>query len=154
MDVQHGWIPDDEFATCLGYLPQVCVDLVVAMDGGVLLTQRTNEPAMGEWFWPGGRVYKGERLDAAARRIAREELGLEAPSVTRLGVSEHFWDESSVTGVEERHTVPIVYRLETEASADDLTLDEQHDDFRILRSREPSLHQYVEAYLDRFGLLQ
>jgi len=154
MDVQDGWIPDDEFATCLGHLPQVCVDLVAAMDGGVLLTRRTNEPAKGEWFWPGGRVYKGERLDAAARRVAREELGLEVTAVSRLGVSEHFWADSAVPGVEERHTVPIVYRVETDASVEDVRLDEQHDDHRILRSREPGLHRYVEAYLDRFDLLQ
>jgi colanic acid biosynthesis protein WcaH len=153
MDVYDERIPEETFATCLQYLPQVCVDLVVEINGGVVLGRRTNEPAKGEWFWPGGRIYKGEALDDAAHRVAREELGVEPDKIEGLGVSEHCWERTSVAGVDERHTVPIVYRVTGPESLDSLALDDQHDEYRILRELESGLHRYVEEYLDRFDLL-
>jgi colanic acid biosynthesis protein WcaH len=153
MDVHDEHIPEETFATCLQHLPQVCVDLVVEVDDGVVLGRRTNEPAKGEWFWPGGRIYKGESLDNAARRVAREELGFEPDELERLGVSEHFWERSAVTGLDERHTVPIVYHVTGPVSLDLLSLDDQHDEYRILREPESDHHRYVAEYLDRFDLL-
>jgi colanic acid biosynthesis protein WcaH len=153
MDTRDDHLPEDVFRTCLGHVPQVCIDLVVGFGDGVLLTRRTNEPAKGAWFWPGGRVYKGERLDDAARRIAREEVGLQPAELSRLGVSEHFWERTSVQGLEDRHTVPIIYRVRPEQSSGEVQLDDQHDDFRVLRSREEGLHRYVREYLDRFDLV-
>jgi colanic acid biosynthesis protein WcaH len=147
------WIPADEFETSLRYAPQVCVDLVVAHDGGVLLARRTNQPARGEWFWPGGRLRKGEELSAAVDRITSAELGLDVRVREQLGAAEHHWDVSSVDGVESRHTVPIVYAVEP-AGEFSVTLDDQHDEWRILREREDDLHEYVTAYLDRWELLE
>lgn len=147
------WIPEPAFRTCLRYAPQVCVDLVVAHDGGVLLARRTNEPARGEWFWPGGRVRKDEALAEAVGRVAAAELGLDVRIEAQLGASEHHWTASSVDGVDRRHTVPIVYLVEP-AGEFEVSLDEQHDDWRLLRSREDGLHEYVTAYLDRFALLE
>lgn len=154
MDVHDRRIPDDEFATCLRHLPQVCVDLVVEYDGGVLVARRTNEPAEGEWFWPGGRVRKGERLHDAARRVAREELGLSVEIVGRLGVSEHFWDDSSVPGVTERHTVPVVYLVRPRDPTADVQLDDQHDAYRTIDGGGEDIHEYVEEYVRRFDLPQ
>jgi colanic acid biosynthesis protein WcaH len=56
-------------------VPLVSVDLVVRHDGGAVLGRRQNEPAKGEWFVPGGRVHKDERLTDAVHRVARTELG-------------------------------------------------------------------------------
>jgi len=152
MDVHDAHIPEETFATCLEHVPQPCVDLVVEYDGGVLLVCRQNEPASGEWFWPGGRLYKGERLEDAAVRIAREELGLGVRIRERLGVSEHFWETTSVAGLNSRHTVPVVYRVEPAPADQPILLDDQHDDYRILREPERSLHEYVREYVDRFDL--
>jgi colanic acid biosynthesis protein WcaH len=152
MDSEDGWIPEAAFATGLRHMPQPCVDLVVAHDGGVLLARRTNEPAAGEWFWPGSRLLKGERLDDAVDRIAAAELGLTVADAERLGVSEHFWESTSVPGVDRRHTVVVVYRV-TPAPPVEVTLDDQHDGWRILREPEADCHEYVREYVDRFDLL-
>jgi colanic acid biosynthesis protein WcaH len=154
MDVQDARIPEPDFATCLRHMPQPCVDLVVAYDGGVLLARRQNEPAKGRLFWPGGRLYKGERLDDAPRRVAREELGLEVRVEERLGVSEHFWEETSVAGVESRHTIPVVYRVVPEPAGQPVELDAQHGEYQVLREPRDDLHEYVREYVDRFDLLQ
>ena len=49
----------------------------------LLLVQRANEPAKNQWAFPGGRVERGEKLEAAARRELLEETGLRA---AELGV--------------------------------------------------------------------
>ncbi|MFB6140062.1 MAG: NUDIX domain-containing protein [Halosimplex sp.] len=149
MDVHDEFIPEAEFATVLERVPQVCVEVVLEReaDEGVLVARRTNEPAKGEWFWPGGRLYKGERLDDAARRVAREELGVDVALEGRLGVYEHFWDRSRIDGVDSRHTVNIVYRVRQTDPDAGIELDEQHDDYRFVTGDEDGLHEYVRAYL-------
>jgi colanic acid biosynthesis protein WcaH len=152
MDRQHEFVPPETFATCLNHAPQPCVDLVVEYDGGVLLTRRQKEPAKGEWFWPGSRLYKGEQLDDGARRVAKEELGLETARIERLGVSEHFWEASAVDGVETRHTVPVIYHLTPEVGAT-ITLDEQHDEYRVVMAPPADANEYVTEYFERFDLV-
>lgn len=75
--------------------PLVSIDLLVR-DGErrLLMGLRTNEPARGAWFVPGGRILKDETLEEALARIARSELGLTvARSATRLvGVFTHRYD--------------------------------------------------------------
>lgn len=153
MDLHDERIPAATFATCLDNMPQPCVDLVVEYEDGILLTRRQNEPAKGEWFWPGSRLYKGERLDDAAARIAEEELGLTSVETEQLGVSEHFWGVSSVDGVNSRHTIPIVYRVEPEDGAG-IVLDGQHDAYRVVTEPPADANQYVSEYFDRFDIGQ
>lgn len=72
--------------------PLVSIDLIVRNQRGeVLLGLRKNEPARGWWFVPGGRIYKGESLQEAFSRIAREELGVTSSfdEARPLGVFEH-----------------------------------------------------------------
>ncbi|MEF8974011.1 MAG: NUDIX domain-containing protein [Haloarcula sp.] len=153
MELHDQHIPTETFATCLDNMPQPCVDLVVEYEGGILLTRRQNEPAKGEWFWPGSRLYKGERLDDAAVRIAREELGLRSVATERLGVSEHFWDTSSVDGVDARHTIPVVYRVVPDDGAE-ITLDAQHDAYRVVTEAPADANRYVTEYFERFEIGQ
>ena len=66
----------EEFLEVVDRAPLVSIDLAVRdAKGRVLLGKRTNEPAKGCWFVPGGRIHKNERLDAAFRRICLDELG-------------------------------------------------------------------------------
>lgn len=147
MEVHDERIPADEFAICQRHLPEVCVEIFLEHDGGVLLARRTNDPARGEWFWPGSRLYKGERLTAAARRVAREELGIEVEPAGRLGVYSHFWETSAVPGVDSRHTVNVVYRAYPVEDPVEITLDDQHDAYRFVSSDDPTFHSYVRRYL-------
>ncbi|EMA22363.1 ADP-ribose pyrophosphatase [Haloarcula argentinensis DSM 12282] len=153
MDIHDERIPTATFATCLDNMPQPCVDLVVEYEGGVVLTRRQNEPAKGEWFWPGSRLFKGERLDDAAPRIAEAELGLTSVETERLGVSEHFWDTSSVDGVDSRHTIPIVYRVVPD-DGEEMTLDDQHDAYQVVTEPPADANRYVSEYFDRFDIGQ
>jgi len=152
MDVHDEFVPEETFREFIERMPQVCVEAVVERDdGAVLLARRTNEPVKGEWFWPGSRLYKGEHLEDAARRVGREELGLDLTVGDRLGVYEHRW-EASAPGPS-RHTVNIVFRARAadpdgQLSAADVTLDDQHDAVRFVQPAaiDEGYHEYVQRY--------
>ena len=67
--------------------PKLAVAVLIARGGRVLLGRRgpgTREP--GKWRFPAGFVERGERVEAAAAREAREETGLEAEIGDLLGL--------------------------------------------------------------------
>jgi colanic acid biosynthesis protein WcaH len=152
MDVHDEFIPEETFGACLDALPQVCVEVLLERDGEVLVARRTNEPASGEWFWPGGRLYKGERLEAAARRIGREELGVDVDVVDRVGVYSHFWDTASVAGADSRHTVNVAYHVRQHDTDGAVELDDQHDAYRFVTADDPDLHDYLYQYFEDIAL--
>lgn len=51
----------------------------------VLMVKRGQPPFQGVWSFPGGRAEPGETAEAAARRELREETGVEAGALLRLG---------------------------------------------------------------------
>ncbi len=56
----------DAFLAVVRDAPLVSIDLVLPDDvGRLLMGLRTNEPARGSWFVPGGRILKDEPLDEA-----------------------------------------------------------------------------------------
>lgn len=69
--------------------PQVAVGAVVFKDNRVLLVQRKNEPASGQWAIPGGRVNYGETLKAAAEREVLEETGLRIEAGKTIFIFEY-----------------------------------------------------------------
>ena len=152
MDVHDEHIPESTFGACLDALPQVCVEVLLERDGAFLVARRTNEPASGEWFWPGSRLYKGERLVDAARRVAREELGVEVTVDKRVGVYSHFWDATSVAGADSRHTVNVVYRVHERDPGADIVLDDQHDGYRFVTAPADDCHEYVQRYFAELDL--
>lgn len=144
------WIPEEEWATVVRNVPIVSVDLLVETPSGVLLVERTNRPAEGEWFVPGGRVHKGERLVEAVHRVAREELGVEVDVVESLGAYEHLYDDADVDDAGGKHYLANGFLVRTDATEFDL--DDQHGDARLGRFPE-DLHPYVRAYLEAAGLI-
>ncbi len=71
------WVPETLFRKIITVVPIACVDLlVVNRERNILMVKRKNEPAIGQWWFPGGRVHYGEtRIDAAERKL-KEECGL------------------------------------------------------------------------------
>ena len=58
--------------------PKVAVGTIIRDDNGhIVLVRRAIEPGYGRWVFPGGYVDRGEQVQVAAVREAREEAGLE-----------------------------------------------------------------------------
>ena len=58
--------------------PKVAVGTIIeTSDGGIVLVRRAIDPGYGLWVFPGGYVDRGEQVEAAAIREAREESGLD-----------------------------------------------------------------------------
>ncbi|MFC6725367.1 GDP-mannose mannosyl hydrolase [Halobium palmae] len=152
-------VPDDDWRRIVEHVPLVSVDLLVRDGDGVVVGKRTNEPAKGEWFVPGGTVLKGERLEAAVHRVAREELGVDVEIEERLGTYEHFYDTSEVPGVDSKHylaTAFVVTPAEDESGRrpweEAATRDDQHAGFRTVVGDDAELHPYVRRYLRDAGI--
>jgi ADP-ribose pyrophosphatase YjhB (NUDIX family) len=58
--------------------PKLAVGTIIAdEENRVVLVKRAIEPGYGKWVFPGGYVDRGEEVQAAAVREAREETGLQ-----------------------------------------------------------------------------
>lgn len=75
--------------------PKVAAGVIVEHEGGIVLLRREIDPRKGFWVHPGGFVDRGETLEAAARREAREEVGLDV-EITRLLGAYSFRDSEVV----------------------------------------------------------
>lgn len=72
------YAPRELFEQILEYMVIPTFDLVIEYGSqGVIIVRRKIAPYKGVWALPGLRMYKGEGIDDALVRIAREEVGLE-----------------------------------------------------------------------------
>lgn len=88
--------------------PVLGVSVAIWREGRVLLVKRGQEPFLGSWSLPGGRVEWGETLHQAARREVIEETGLE------IG-TPHLVDTLDAIGEgypPQRHFVIVVFTAE------------------------------------------
>ncbi|MBF0478351.1 MAG: NUDIX domain-containing protein [Candidatus Omnitrophica bacterium] len=72
------------FQDTLGDGPYVTTDIIIEMDGGIVLIERSNPPF--GFALPGGFVDYGEELETAARREAKEETNLDLEDLRQFHV--------------------------------------------------------------------
>jgi len=78
---------------CFIFRPKTLgVRVMLIQNGQVLLVRQTYLPG---WFMPGGGVKRGETLDEAVRREAREEVGAEMGELRLLGAYTSFGGHKS-----------------------------------------------------------
>src|SRR5262245_9225506 len=129
----------DEFAQVVRNTPVVSIDLIIRIpDQCVLGGLRTNEPAKGKWFVPGGVVLKYEQLADAFARIVKAEVGLNASIdyAKFVGVYEHLYD-NNVFGEEEfgTHYVVLTHEINLDHHPPIVT-DQQHSGFHWMTPAE------------------
>ena len=124
--------------------PKVAVGTIIRDgDGRIVLVKRAIEPGYGKWVYPGGYVDRGELVQDAAVREAREEAGLQV----RL---ERLINVYSYPG---RAPVVIVYAASIVGGT--LMVDDEGLEARFFRAEEipwddlafPSTHDALREYL-------
>ena len=91
-------IDDEAFTDALSILPLISIDLIVKnYQGDILLGLRNNSPAKGEWFVPGGRIKRMEKIKQAFERLTESELGfkIDINKTSLIGIFEHMYPNSA-----------------------------------------------------------
>ena len=133
--------------------PLVSVDLVIIDPlNYCLLGRRTNRPAKGSMFVPGGRILKNEAIGTAINRILFEETGYRTGRLDKLcfiGVYEHFYMDSYWDDKTSTHYVVLAYRINLNSRFIEQP-DRQHDFLEWFSSEElhtrSDVHENVKAY--------
>ncbi len=150
--VMNSFLPQDLYLQILRSVPIACVDVSIVADGCVLLVQRQDAPARGQWWVPGGRVLKGEKMRDTARRKAREEVGLECHVGPIIHTAETiFPDGPEGIPVHSINSCFLLYPNHAVAT-DRVRLDQHHAGWKWVESIPPGLHPYVVECLRGAGL--
>ena len=140
-----------------------CVDVVVVRRNAAtgkkecVLVERSTEPVKGYWWWPGGRLLKGETIFAAAKRKAQQETGLNnVKPIQILGFWNTLfptsaWDNETDKGTQ---TVNAIVLVELDDKGADVVLDETSERWRWIgldpqKARENGEDKYVIEALER-----
>ena len=125
------FIQANEYKKIIQKIPILCVDIILRHRDKVLLIKRSDEPCKGI-YWPiGGRVHKGESVDAAARRKILEEIGIEYKgALIPIGFYEDNYTESAFEAETEYSSFSLVFvgDLNKEVKTK-VKLDKTSDDF-------------------------
>jgi len=132
------FLPEDLYGKMVRDCVVFCVDIILVRktDDGrreCLLVKRSSEPVKGVWWWPGGRMLKGETFFDAAKRKARQETGLtDVTCVQVLGIWNTFfptsnWDTATEKGTQ---TVNAIVLVELNSVGVDVSLDNTSEDCR------------------------
>ena len=109
----------EEFTNLIETAPLVSIDLIIRGESGYLLGMRNNQPAKGNWFVPGGRIFKNETISHAIKRISTKEIGVEVgiKDADFYGVFEHFYDNSFISSKISTHYIVLAYSFSNKNSA-------------------------------------
>lgn len=143
------YIPEKQYSEILRCMPILCVDLLILHDNKCLLLKRNNEPAMGQYWFPGGRINKLETIKDASIRKAKEETNLDCEFVKIIAVEETIFikNENMNTDV---HTVNICCEM-IPFSISPLQLNKYHNDYIWVRKQSKSYHKAVNHPLSLMG---
>lgn len=89
--VEREPLPQADYDAIFARVPRLTVEVVItgANSEGVLLSRRQRGPCRGLWHIPGGTVRFGEPLTESAKRVVRQELGLEVAVGPLIGYIEY-----------------------------------------------------------------
>jgi len=149
-------LSDTEFLEVIERTPLVSIDLIIRNSKNqILMGLRTNQPAKGFWFVPGGRILKGEQIADAFERITLKELNKKIRfSVAKLmGVYDHIYDTNffDKTGILTQYVV-LAYELhEKELKIENIikSHDDQHKAFKWISLTDTKIlgvHENSKAY--------
>lgn len=132
-DKENDYIPSTLYEQIEKRMPIASVEALIEFDGSLLFLRRNNQPAKGEWWFPGGRIRKGETFEQALRREVEEETGLEIISQRLIGVYSRIFQE--------RHDITIAYLCKCKEGK--ITINREHSEYGIFKTPPDSLHPFL-----------
>jgi len=126
-------IPSSLYELITDSIPIASVEAVISKDDSLLFLRRKNNPVKGQWWFPGGRIRKGETLGEALYREVKEETGLEVIKSKLINVYSRIFDE--------RHDIAIAYLCKCKGNK--IILNDEHSEYRYFKSLPKSIHPYL-----------
>ena len=123
----------EDFIAIVKNTPLVSIDLIIEnREGAILLGWRSNQPAKGYWFVPGGRIRKDENFRDAFKRILKTETGIECEleDTTFLGLYEHLYPDENYANEPGfgTHYIVTAFRIKIDEELEALPHD-QHQEY-------------------------
>ena len=128
-----GFIPQATYKRIVKCMPIVSVEALIIVDNKLLFSRRNNEPAKGQWWFPGGRIRRGESLKQALHRKIKEETGLDITSTKFIGVYSRIFPE--------RHDITIVYLCRCKEGR--VKLNDEHSEYGFFTMNPDGLHPFL-----------
>ena len=146
-------LPYTTFKTVVELTPLISIDFIVKNNkGDYLLGKRTNRPAKGTWFVPGGRVFKDESFEQAFYRLIKGELNLNDITSSFKGVYQHFYDDNFSEDSFSTHYVVLAYEITFNEELYPLP-KEQHSSYQWFSEEEllnnESVHLHTKWYFQK-----
>ena len=126
-------IPSSLYELIVDVLPISSVEAVILKDDKLLFLRRKNNPVKGQWWFPGGRIRKGETLAEALYREVKEETGLEVIKSELVNVYSRIFDE--------RHDITIAYICK--CKPDKITLNNEHSEYKYYKKLPKNINPYL-----------
>lgn len=142
-----------DFQQLIKNSPLISIDIIIENNSNqYLLGLRKNAPARGQYFVPGGRIFKNENFESAVKRISRSELGFEIKmsDLKLLGVFEQFYQENYYDNLEfgtHYISMPYVYLPKVNT---DFQLDPQHEKFVFWKYDDILKNSLVSPYCQKY----
>lgn len=125
-------------------------DVFIEYNKGILLLKRANNPALGEWWCPGGRIERGVPAEDSLKRVAKRECGLSLHDIEYLTTARTFFRTDPFGHGAGTDTINLIYAAQGEG---EIVLDSTHTEFRIMKKKDitsrfgRSLHPYIIYFL-------
>ena len=126
-------IPSPIHKQIVSLMPIPSVEAMIVKDNSLLFLKRKNSPAKGQWWFPGGRIWKGETFKETLYREVKEETGLDVDVIKFVGVYSRIFPN--------RHDITIVFLCS--CFGDEVKLNEEHSEYRFFRNIPRGIHAYL-----------
>lgn len=147
---QVGQIPKEIYRNVVTLLPFVCVDVFLynSKTKKYFLVWRDKKPAKDMWWFPGGRLYKGESFLQCAERKCQEEIGCQVKAIAPVDfASTIFPDSEWNTPTHSINIVVLAVYNETEGTRP--RLDNLHSNYKWQEIAVPPADPYLRSGYDK-----
>ena len=143
-----GTIDPNLYREAIKQLPICCVDIFLfnPFQNAYLMVLRGNAPQKGEWWFPGGRLFKGESFFECAMRKCQTEVGVEIIPLAQLGTYSTLFPDSA-WGCQ-THTINTIVLAQTKSPDENPATDPDHEDWKWQPLEMPPEDPYLRRAYD------
>jgi mutator protein MutT len=136
-------IPSSLYNKIAAVMPIASAEAIIMNDNALLFLKRKNSPAKGEWWFPGGRIRKGETFAETLCREVKEETGLTVDIIKFVGVYNRIFPD--------RHDITIVFLCR--CFDNEVTLNNEHSEYGFFKTLPKDVHPYLLQVIKESGWL-